>query len=154
MTRALLSLILLVAAGDVLACSCITRDPKTTFKNAAAVFLGEVVEYDGTVARLRVLEAFKNVGRDEVVEVRTGEDGASCGYGAALTPGSRHLLYAYDAGGHLGVSICNRSRPEKEAAACDLPLLRSRAGWWRSPLSSFRLFEWLSIRWNPCPRYT
>jgi hypothetical protein len=126
---------------EVAACTCLFDEPKSAFKKATGVFLGEVIEYDGTTAKLRVIESYK--GREgPVAEVITTTDSAMCGY-SGLTPGSRHLIYLYPE--TREVSICGRSKPE-DRAACDLRYLRSRAAWWRSPLSSIRILQWLGLR--------
>ena len=149
MRAILLTSIALAVAVDAAACVCISSEPKTAFKNADAVFLGEVIDEDeaGDV-RMRVLERFKGAGA-EVVKVGT-QRMTSCSYAGATPPGSRHLIYGFDSGdGALDASQCSRSAPE-ERAACDLRYVRSRAGWWRLPLSSFRLFHWLGVRGNAC----
>lgn len=138
-------------ATDLAACSCITTDPKTSFKRSAAVFTGEVISYDGRVAAMRVIEPFKGADRAATLEIVSGEDGAACGYGGVLTPGSRHLIYAYrETGGWLAVSLCSRSALG-ERSTCDLRYLRTRAGWWRSPLSSLRILQKLGVNREPCP---
>lgn len=141
----LVLLALLAAPQALYACTCIDFGPKTSFKNAEAVFLGEVIDYDGTTVRLRPEERFK-AAKEDVVALRTADPQLTCGYGGSLTPGSRHLIYVW--GEEL--SLCSRSRP-LERAECDLRYLRSRAGWWRSPLSSLRIGQWLGMRWEPCP---
>lgn len=144
-------LLILMIATDLAACSCLITDPKSAFKRSAAVFTGEVLAYDGRVASMRVVEPFKGPERAATVEIVSGEDGAACGYGSALTPGSRHLIYAYrETGGWLAVSLCSRSALEQQAT-CDLRYLRSRAGWWRSPLSSLRILQKLGVTREPCP---
>jgi hypothetical protein len=153
MRLALTALLVLLAAPQALyACTCIAVDPKTAFKRAEAVFVGEVLSYENEIARMRPIEWFKGT-KTDVVEFVTVSSSAACGYGDRLGPGSRHLIYAYrrEPGTHPEVSSCSRSRPETHAE-CDLTYLRSRAAWWRSPLSSFRALQWLGLRWKPCPR--
>lgn len=149
MMRAVFLTVIVLFAADAAACVCVARDPKTVFKNAHAVFLGEVIDEDESGdARMRVVERFKGAG-GEVVKVSLGRM-TSCSYPGATPPGSRHLIYGSDTGdGTLEAWQCSRSAPE-ERAACDLRYVRSRAGWWRSPLSSFRLFHWLGARRDPC----
>ena len=148
MNRLPLLLVLLLWAPQALrACTCVTPDAKTSFKSAEAVFLGEVVEYENNRARLRPIERFKGAG-GEVVEFTTSDSGTTCGYAGLLATGSRHLIYVRE-GEEVG--LCSRSRPE-EPAACDLKYLRSRAAWWRSPLSSLRVLRWLGRRDDPCMR--
>ena len=141
-------LLMLLAAPAACACTCIEWEMKGAFKEAEAVFLGEVVSYEGGIARMRPIERFKGA-REEIVEFGAAEDGASCGYVAALTPGSRHLIYLYRWQGRLAASTCFRSRPESHAA-CDLRYLRSQAAWWRSPLSSVRILKWLGLARSKC----
>ncbi|HEX6087768.1 MAG TPA: hypothetical protein VF266_24770 [Thermoanaerobaculia bacterium] len=138
-------LALLAAPHTLHACTCLVSEPKSEFKSATAVFAGEVLESADGVVRLRVLERFKGA-QSQVVEVQNNV--STCEYGG-LTPGSQHLIYAHEHLGSLTVSICTRSRP-LERAECDLGYLRSRAAWWRSPLSSLRLAAWLGIRRAAC----
>lgn len=141
--------LLLLPAADAAACVCIESDPKSAFKAAHAVFLGEVVEDGDDVVRMRVVEGFKGTDAD-VVEVSTMRM-TSCAYAGATPAGSRHLIYGWrDENGQLTASMCSRSAPEPRAA-CDLRYLRSLAAWWRLPLSSFRLFHWLGVRGQACP---
>ena len=58
----LLASLLTAFAVDAAACSCLTSNPKSAFKFAEAVFVGDVVEYDGRMATMRVVEAFKGSG--------------------------------------------------------------------------------------------
>lgn len=146
--RALLPSLLLVVALDAAACVCITSDPKSAFKGAHVVFLGEVVENGDDVVRMRVIEAFKAADAD-VIEISMMRM-TSCSYPGATPPGSRHLIYGWrDESGQLTAGQCSRSAPV-ERAECDLRYLRSRAAWWRLPLSSFRLFHWLGVRGEAC----
>jgi len=145
--RTLLSSMALVIAIDAAACVCLFSDPKTAFKQSHVVFLGEVIA-DGDVTRMRVLETFKGTDA-ETIDVSTLRM-TSCAYAGETAPGSRHLIYGWrDENGQLSASACSRSAPEARAA-CDLRYLRSRAWWWRSPLSSFRVLRLLRIRRNPC----
>lgn len=148
--RLAMLLALALSATSAIACSCVGGGPKTSFKWADAVFEAEVVEYDADTARLRPLRFFKGE-PVEFIDVYTRDNSAACGYGEALTPGSRHLIYAaqHDTMPYLEVSLCGGSKP-LERASCDLAYLRSRAAWWRSPLSSLRILERLGIRRDPC----
>ena len=154
MRLALTALLALLAAPQALyACLCIKVDPKTMFKRAEVVFVGEVLSYKDETARMRPIEWFKGTETD-VVEFVSGTSSAACGYGESLVPGSRHLIYAtrrHAPRTNLEVWTCNRVRPVTHAE-CDLAYLRSRAWWWRSPLSSFRALQWLGVGWEPCPR--
>jgi hypothetical protein len=145
MRLALAALLALLAAPHAHACTCIASEPKSAFKSAAAVFVGEVLESADGVVRLRPLEWFKGK-KSDVVELQNNI--STCEYGG-LTPGSQHLIYAHEHLGHRIVSICTRSR-SLERADCDLRYLRSRAAWWRSPLSSLRIATWLGMRWPAC----
>lgn len=147
MRFALFAVMLLLARG-LDACSCYTMNPKTQFKLSDAVFLGEVIGDSGELVRFRPVEIFKGEKRD-AIDVQTG--GTSCAYRRPLTPGSRHLIYAYREGDPavLTTSMCTRSALEGEAA-CDLRYLRSRAWWWRLRLSSLRLLAAANVYWPPC----
>ena len=146
MRLALTALLALLAAPQALqACTCVVPEPKSAFKSATVVFLGEVIESADGMVRLRPLERFKGA-RTEVVELQNNI--STCEYGG-LTPRSQHLIYAFEHLGALTVSICTRSRP-LERAECDLRYLRSRAAWWRSPLSSLRIAAWLGRRGAAC----
>jgi hypothetical protein len=141
----LVAVLTLAAAERAAACSCITSQPKTAFKQADAVFLGEVTSEADGVAAMRVLEWFKGP-RTDTIEVNA-MPGSTCAYGM-LSPGSRHLVYAF--GPAMEISVCSRSIPV-ERAQCDLRFLRSRASWWRSPLSSVRVLQKLGIHRTACP---
>lgn len=147
--RTFFLMLLLTLAADAAACSCVVRDPKTVFKNADAVFIGEVIsEHETGDVLVRVVERFKGPATGEEVDLRMYRM-SSCAYPGETPPGSRHLIYGFEDNLLLGAGQCSRSAPEGRAA-CDLRYLRSRAGWWRSPLSSFRLLSWLGIRRDPC----
>jgi len=140
---------IMAIAAPAMACVCVTGTPKDAFKNASAVFVGEVQSYNGGSASVRVVEVFKGrVG--PAVTVFTGPYGESCGYGAFLRANSRHLFYSRESG-HAGfvVSTCSRTRP-LDSAACDLKLLRNRGRWWSSRFSSFRPAKWLHLFWPTC----
>ncbi|HEX8171598.1 MAG TPA: hypothetical protein VF824_13765 [Thermoanaerobaculia bacterium] len=130
-----LALLLFFAAPHARACSCVLGDLKPAFNAAAAVFVGEVIDYEGGVARLRAVEVFKGP-RAETIEVATSESSAACGYGGSLVPGSRHLIFADAENGstRLRVSLCSRTNRE-ENAACELAFLRSHRSWLRRVLA-------------------
>lgn len=148
--RLTILLAFMLSAISVAACTCIGGGPKTSFKWADAVFEAEVIAYDADTARLRPVRMFKGEPA-EFIDVFSRASSAACGYGDALVPGSRHLIYAskHETMGYLEVSLCGGSKPV-ERASCDLAYLRSRAAWWRSPFSSLRILERLGIRRDPC----
>jgi hypothetical protein len=147
--NALLFSVVILAAVDAAGCVCVGFAPKTAFKGADVVFLGEVLEDGNDVIRLRVVDRYKGPA-EENLEVSLLRD-TSCSYGGATPPGSRHLIYAWrDENGMLTASQCSRSGPEARRA-CDLRYLRSRAWWWRSPLSSLRILQRLGVNRQPCP---
>jgi hypothetical protein len=122
--------------------------PKTEFKSAGIVFLGEVLTSEPGLAEMRILENFKNA-PGERITMHTPTQGSACGYWFGK-PGSRHLIYGWlDAEGPA-VNLCSRSR-EASQANCDLRYLRSRAAWWRFPLSSLRILKWLGAGGRACP---
>jgi len=140
---------IMAIAAPAMACVCVTGTPKDAFKNASAVFVGEVQSYNGGSASVRVVEVFKGRVGPEVT-VFTGPYGESCGYGAFLRANSRHLFYSSESGhGGFVVSACSRTRP-LDLAACDLKLLRSRGWWWSTRFSSFRPAKWLHLFWRTC----
>lgn len=140
--------VLVVIARSVIACSCATDVPKRTFQRAAAVFVGRVVAIDPQgPARIEVIEAFKGTRAGETLELGYFFD-SMCRYGIDQS-GSEHLIYAtpYPDSGGLSTSQCSRSS-RLENAGCDLRYLRSRAWWWRIPLSRVKL--WTRNYVNPC----
>jgi hypothetical protein len=140
------------SAAELQACSCVVGSPKSAFQGSDDVFLGEVLDSDGFTARMRPIESFKGA-RHGIVKIVTDPEGSACGYGWALEVGSRHLIYGYrETVDDVRVSLCSRTARE-ESAACDLSLLRSRARWWKTRLSSVRLFQWIHIRWRSCQRW-
>ena len=147
--RLILFVLAVVSVRPARACICGQLGPKTEFKRVDAVFLGKVVAYDGRWATFEVLENFKGANVREI-RVRTSEYGESCGYGWALQPNSDHLVFAtITKTGDLHTSTCTRTW-RREGSECDLRLLRRRAAWWRSKLSSFRILQRLGIHWNSC----
>ena len=150
MSKALMTLyVLLAIARSVTACVCVTGSPKDDLKRATIVFVGEVLSYDGRNGSVRTIEVFKgHLG--SVVSVLTGPYGESCGYGSFMRQNSRHLFYATASqNGAFAISTCGRTRPV-EFAECDLRLLRKRARWWSSRISSFRVAKWLHLFWPVC----
>jgi hypothetical protein len=122
----------------VFGCSCAVGNAKTAFKRSTAVFLGEIVTTDDEArTTYRVIERFKGP-RLSLLQVN-GCRGL-CSYGCGGAAGSRHVIYAFGSD-QLITSMCTRSSPESDSRS-DLALLRRRAAWWRSPLSSLRLIAW------------
>ena len=143
------SIAVVALAQEALACVCMTPTPKDAFKGSGAVFVGQVLSYDGHVAMVQALEVFKG-DVPSVSRVYTSDDGGICGYGSVLNVGSTHLFYTGQIkDGGVGVSSCGRTKPI-ERATCDLRLLRRRAWWWRSHVSSFRPAKWLHLFWPVC----
>jgi|SRR5687768_527581 len=146
MFRACLYAILVSAAMQTaaFACSCAGLDAKTTFKLSTEVFVGEVVETTSKEVTFRVVRRFKG-GSSPVVRVLTCAD--MCAYTCGPPLGSRHIIYAQSSDGRLRTSICTRSSPEL-APHSDLRILRRRACWWRSPVSSLRVIRWWRQRFG------
>jgi hypothetical protein len=136
-----------VLAPAAFACSCITPPPKDAFKSARAVFLGKVLSYDGAVATFEVLRNFKGA-PGETFQALTSS--TACGYGQRFDFAKEHLIYAQDFGSGIEIDLCGRSAAVHDAG-CDLAYLKSRAAWWRSPVSSLRLLSWSRVYWRACP---
>ena len=151
MRQVLLLLGAFLFATSAYGCMCVVLVPKQAFKSADTVVVGEVVDYNGTVATIRVLEWFKG---SKEKTLHMSNYGGSCGYGYALSEGSTHLLFGYKSeAGSLSVSSCGGTAAISEAG-CHLRYFRSRAWWWRTRLGSGRLLSNLNISWNPCPTAT
>ena len=113
---------LLALAGPGLdACDCKpSPPPKKALEEATAVCLAEVVkvEVDGDgrnrTVTLKVETWWKGGNGTELV-VSTAKAGATCGYN--FEKGKRYLVYAHaqEKGKPLRVSLCSRTRTEKEA---------------------------------------
>lgn len=112
----------LLTAGigaELLACSCAPPPPpKKALEAATAVFLAEVVKIEDVgqerTVTLKVERWWKGGDKAELV-VSTSKSGASCGYG--FQKGHKYLIYAHAAEKDkpLHVSLCSRTRTEKEA---------------------------------------
>ena len=126
-----------IGAERVYGCECAPPYPKLAFKGSIAVFYGEVVDASHAEVVYRVIEHFKD-SNTQLIRVN-GERGMCSYLGAVL--GSRHLIWAYGEPNHLQTGLCTRSRAERYAES-DLKLLRHRAWWWRSPLSSVTPLRW------------
>lgn len=109
--------VLLVAAlpgaRTAAACSCmVPPPPHEALDQAAAVFVGTVVSValeEGSgyyVVRLRVGQRLKGPQAAELT-VRTPSSSAACGY--YFREGKAYLIYAHEAEGGLGVSLCSRT---------------------------------------------
>src|SRR5262249_49937183 len=111
---------LFAGAGSwICACDCAPPpEPKKALEGATAVCLAEVVkiEEDGTnrTVTLKVERWWKGGDKAELV-VSTSKNGASCGYG--FQKGNKYLVYAHarEKDKPLRVSLCSRTRTEKEA---------------------------------------
>jgi hypothetical protein len=111
---------LAVSVGpDLIACSCAAPPPpKKALEAAAAVCLAEVVKVEeegqSRMVTLKVEKWWKGGDTTELV-VSTAKSGAACGYG--FQKGQRYLVYAgrSDKDKPLHVSLCSRTRTEKEA---------------------------------------
>ena len=121
---------LVVFSGEARACSCVgTSPPCEAYWQAAAVFVGQVVEVPtteeggdgedkyrqrGGAYRFAVERPLRGV-QDAYVEVFTGAGGGDCGY--VFERGRRYMVYAYrdEKKGQLHTSICSRTRPVAEA---------------------------------------
>ncbi|HYI07463.1 MAG TPA: penicillin-binding transpeptidase domain-containing protein [Thermoanaerobaculia bacterium] len=150
MLKTLVVLVTVLATADLYACSCyLSGGAKSGFTSADAVFVGEVVDgYHGATARLRVVESFKGP-TDPEIEIVTAGNAAACGYGDALFPGTRHLIYTrrHEFFPYFEVSTCSRTKPVSQAAE-ELALLRSRAWWWRSSPGSTNVLSRLQLLWR------
>jgi hypothetical protein len=134
----------LVPERDAEACTCASVPPPCrAYYEAAAVFVGEVVELTGapadpgdqgqssvpfgSVARFRVARAYRGLeaGAPSAV-VTTAGTLAECGYPFAV--GGSYLVYAYRRAGEdaLRTATCTRTRPP-EAAGEDLEYIEYRA---------------------------
>lgn len=134
---ACLFLLLLAAAKPLSACECITPDPKTGFKHASSVFLGEVVTASRGQITFNVIETFKG----RTADVITVDGRGSCGYSVKYV-GDQYLIWARRGDdGTLYIGFCALSHPVKQDD-WTLRTLRRRAWWWRSPISSLRWLEW------------
>lgn len=123
--RAILALLLFLAAQQVFACSCVTSgDAADEKRHAALTFVGRAVSVEptsdfGVRVTFEVLVAWR---RDvpRVVSVFTSASGAACGYVPPI--GELHLLFAYRSArdGKFHVSLCSHNRP-LACAERDLP---------------------------------
>ena len=116
----------MLSAGDVFACSCAVETEQSTgkkvqtaYKQATAVFYGEVTEIkpksgDGEVTdineplvvKIKVHKFWKGEITSEVI-VQTAGNSAMCGFN--FKAGMRYTIYAYDTGSGLQATICSRT---------------------------------------------
>jgi hypothetical protein len=103
----------------LIACDCAPfPEPKKALEKATAVCLAEVtkVEEDGDhrTVTLKVEKWWKG-GEAAELKVSTHKNGATCGY--AFKQGGKYLIYtgAEDKNKTLRVSLCSRTRTEKQA---------------------------------------
>ena len=134
----ILLVLVLVAARDGEACSCMPSGPpcQSVF-TAQAVFagtvrsitpIGPVPTWGGSVrVEFEDAIAFRGVDGDIQSVVTSVADGASCGYG--FKPGERYVVYASrsNPGEPLITGICSRTRPVAEAAE-DLLFFKTLSG--------------------------
>src|SRR5688572_441211 len=117
----ILFLLVLTAAREADACSCMASGPPCQdFFQVQAVFMGTVRSITETPRVPRVSEnvrvefedaiAFRGV-EGATQTVFTASDSAACGY--AFKPGERYVVYAYRSkpGEPLRTGICSRTRP-------------------------------------------
>ena len=113
---ALVSVVIVASALPANACSCYMGDPYEAFENADGAFNGEFLSrrvspsgYSATYT-FRVVEDFKG-DLDELVEVASSADGASCGLGK-LSQGRNYglLLYGSNREGWSS-GLCSQMRP-------------------------------------------
>jgi hypothetical protein len=120
MRFSIVAFVLAVGLGsELVACSCAPPPPpKKALEGATAVCLAEVVKIEEAgqerTVTLKVEKWWKGGDKAELV-VSTAKSGAACGYG--FEKGKRYLVYAgvEEKGKPLGVSLCSRTRTEKEA---------------------------------------
>lgn len=99
---------------------CRSTPPKKALEAAAAVCLPEVVKIEEAgqerTVTLKVEKWWKGGGKAELV-VSTAKSGAACGSG--FEKGKKYVVYAgvEEKGKPLGVSLCGRTRTEKQAEA-------------------------------------
>lgn len=119
-------ILLSVTAGvyTAQACSCmLPPPPPEALADAAAVFVGEVINIDGATdkggfALLRVRFRIESTWKgdvEETVEVRTASHSAACGY--PFKQGNAYLVYAHEHEGLLRASLCSRTTAIENADA-------------------------------------
>jgi len=117
-------IVLLIAATEGIACSCIEKSSVcNAFGDAKAVFIGKVVE-GSSVERMsdmlntgtrdltftfKVSRGFIGVKSDQTVEVHTGFGFGDCGF--PFRKGEEYIVYAYQSGDNQGLStgVCTRT---------------------------------------------
>jgi hypothetical protein len=109
-----------LSAGDAFACSCLrpsqqslSQKVKKSYREAAAVFYGEVTEITQkpensyVTVKLKVEKSWKNqAGREVVIQTGRG-GGGDCGYRFEI--GNKYLVYAYRSESILETNICLRT---------------------------------------------
>jgi len=114
----LTSLMFLFASATVsLACSCmaslepVKQQVKTSYKDSAAIFSGEVIEvtlkdeYSLSV-KIKVAKVWKGKFSKEI-NITTSKDSSMCGYRFAT--GEKYLIYAHGEKDDLRVGLCSRT---------------------------------------------
>jgi hypothetical protein len=123
--RAVVAVLLFLAAREAFACSCVTvGDARDEKRHAALTFVGRAMSVEptsdfGVRVTFEVLAAWR---RDvpRVVSVLTSASGAACGYVPPI--GEVHLLFAYrsERDGKFHIGLCSHNRP-LACAERDLP---------------------------------
>jgi hypothetical protein len=131
----------LLFASRALACSCLSPPPiSQSLESSDYVIYGRCISFvihdDSTrLARFEVVRVFKGEKIKEVCEVRTGIDGASCGFN--FIAGHSYIVYGHATAGKLMTNICTRTKsggPERisddsEYQALDLMTRHPRSKW-------------------------
>jgi len=119
-----ISVLFLLGASAVSACTCLsdTKTPvkkqvKAAYKDATAVFYGEVTEItrqpNGFAVKIKVEQSWKGQIEKETI-VYTSGNGGMCGY--TFEKGVKYLVYASGENSILGVSLCSRTNPSNRDA--------------------------------------
>lgn len=128
---ALAALAALVAAGPVVACSCIPSPPPLeALEEATEVFLGRVIALQGAGELeervvFAVLKAWKGV-ETETFAVTTPKSSAACGFSFHLN--KTYLVYAHDARTGLCTRTSTRLRARPDLRALGPPAWRPDPG--------------------------
>jgi hypothetical protein len=130
--------ILVVAAADVMGCSCMPRSSVcSAFGDAKAVFVGKVIEGKsaermsdmvraGTkdlTFTFKVSRGFIGAKADQTIDIHTGFGFGDCGF--PFKKGEEYVVYAYQSGDstNLSTGICTRtthiSRAEEDLTGLD-----------------------------------
>jgi hypothetical protein len=138
---------------SLLACTCVTPPLKYEYKRAHSIFVGKVLstnESNGEfVTRFAVIETFKSEPKTgQEVIVHSGLWGDTCGYDFRI--GDSYIVQTSrdPERGVPQTGMCTHTQPRHTARGEKaVRLLRSRAWWWRSPLSypgRYPILAWYS----------